>query len=168
MVIQERRGLIRASNLTAELLRTESLRQRHQKQCYFLVAVVRAANTEAHLQLAAGCRLTKEAEAEDGGTEPHKSNPLTQRVTCMETNGCIPSSERQRFSFSCSANVTGAVAFLAQTRHGITRVAPARAEADVAAKAPVTLTHLPSPVHTGRNMNEWLQANNEYKQLTLG
>lgn len=44
--------------------------------------------------------------------------------------------------FFCSANVTGAVIFLAQTRHGITHVAPARAEADVAVKALVTLARV--------------------------
>lgn len=101
MVIQERRGLIRASMLTAEPLWTKLVRQGHQKQCYSIVAVVKASNTEAHLQLVlAEGRPKRRRQKTDGGTEPHKSNPLTQRVTCMETNGCIPSSQRQRFSFS--------------------------------------------------------------------
>lgn len=62
--------------------------------------------------------------------------------------------------FFGSVNVTDAVLFLAHTRHGITRVAPA--EADVAVKAPVTLTRLQE--ETRKQMNVWIQANKEYKQ----
>lgn len=85
----------------------------------------------------AGCRLAEEAEAEDGGSQPHESNPLTQRVRSMETNGCIPSSERQAFLFPVP-QMSQAASFSVTDVHGITRVAPARAGADVAVKAPVT------------------------------
>lgn len=108
MVVRERRGLIRASTLT------EVVRQRLYKQCHSAV-VVKAANTAAHLQFCASRELTEEAEAEDGGTEPRRPNPLMQGVTCVETDSRIPSSERQRLSIS-APQMTQAPSFSLRTQ----------------------------------------------------
>lgn len=115
----------------------------------------------------ASSRQTEEAEAGDGGTEPHKSNPLTQRVTCMETNGRIPSCERQRFPFS-ALQMSQAPSF---SLHRQDMASPVR---HLLTPKQMLLQELQLPSHWAFHrhmwevMNEWLQANDELKQLTSG
>lgn len=116
----------------------------------------------------ASTRPSEQAGTQNGAAEPHKSNPLTQRLTWMETDGHIPSSGGQRFTFP-SLQMSQSPS-LPPRRHGITHVPLGLTKADVAAKSQLLGLH----VHTlsqreimSAVMNEWPGASRSWKTWLL-